>query len=99
MVSSVPYKTKMILLTPSTEYLRVLITQVSAWVFMPLNVSHWLYTREVWIQPSYRDGEQKFLRWLIQGTELSSGSELRFGGGAGLCLSPAWMVSSGIFHA
>ncbi|XP_075302027.1 E3 ubiquitin-protein ligase RBBP6-like [Opisthocomus hoazin] len=33
------------------------------------------------------------------GTELSSGSELRFGGGAGLCLSPAWMLSSGIFHA
>lgn len=90
-ISSILFK-KMFLLTPSIEYLHVLITQVSGWVLLLFNMSQWMYMREVWIQPSYTDGEYKVLQWLIQSTELSSQSELRFGGGAGLCLFSEWMV-------
>ena len=46
-----------------------------------------------WIQPSSIDGESKFPQWLIQSPELSSASELRFGGGVGLCLFSEWVVS------
>lgn len=41
---------------------------------------------EVPVQPSHTDGEYEFLQRLVQNTELSSCSELRFGGDADLCL-------------